>query len=136
MDLGALQTVAGETAFLRAVIAAQPVGRHKHFHLLQIRESIRRETGHLVSVEEVLRKSESLWNIEELDRRYADEELHANASLDGSYDYVLPFDIQDIVRQRYTDTEGETRVIRITAHRWFSIGLEFQVEFADDDILW
>ncbi|KAK6983881.1 hypothetical protein R3P38DRAFT_2745187 [Favolaschia claudopus] len=89
MDLGALQTVAGETAFLRAVIAAQPVGRHKHFHLLQIRESIRRETGHLVSVEEVLRKSESLWNIEELDRRYADEELHANASnasLDGSYD--------------------------------------------------
>ncbi|KAK7015222.1 hypothetical protein R3P38DRAFT_2543869, partial [Favolaschia claudopus] len=32
--------------------------------------------------------------------------------------------------------EGETRVIRITAYRWFSIGLEFQVEFADDDILW
>jgi Chromatin modification-related protein EAF7 len=62
-----LNTVEGEVSFFRSVMRARPVGIHRHFHALTIRNSIHRDTGQSVSFEEIWRKLESLYNLDALD---------------------------------------------------------------------
>ncbi|KAJ2993093.1 hypothetical protein NUW54_g7782 [Trametes sanguinea] len=44
-----LDTVEGEIAFFRSLMRARPVGIHRHFHVLTMRNSILRDTGQLVA---------------------------------------------------------------------------------------
>lgn len=62
-----LDTVEGEASFFRSVMRARPVGIHRHFHVLAIRNAIHRDTGRSVSFEDIWTKLQSLYNLEALE---------------------------------------------------------------------
>ncbi|KZW01498.1 hypothetical protein EXIGLDRAFT_717914 [Exidia glandulosa HHB12029] len=62
-----LDSAAGETTFLKAVMRARPVGVHKHFHALSIRQRILAEAGVAIPIDELWAKLESLWNMSKLE---------------------------------------------------------------------
>ncbi|TCD70893.1 hypothetical protein EIP91_001201 [Steccherinum ochraceum] len=68
-----LNSVEGEISFFRSVMRARPVGIHRHFHILAIRNAIHRDTGIWVS-------SEDIWN--KL-RDYYELEVLENLEIDG-----------------------------------------------------
>ncbi|KII86778.1 hypothetical protein PLICRDRAFT_82332, partial [Plicaturopsis crispa FD-325 SS-3] len=62
-----LNTVDGEIAFFRATMRARPVGIHRHFHILSIRSGIYKDTGVVVSVDDLWEKLRSCWNLDALE---------------------------------------------------------------------
>jgi hypothetical protein len=62
-----LATVNGEIAFFRAIMKARPIGIHRHFHILNIRNAIHRDTGHWVSIESVWEKLRALYDMDALE---------------------------------------------------------------------
>ncbi|KAJ4482099.1 hypothetical protein J3R30DRAFT_3456438 [Lentinula aciculospora] len=62
-----LSTVEGEISFFRSIMRARPVGIHRHFHVLTMRSSIHKDTGHWVAVDELWQKLRSCYNIDALD---------------------------------------------------------------------
>ncbi|KAJ7250830.1 chromatin modification-related protein EAF7-domain-containing protein [Mycena haematopus] len=66
-DLEFLATVDGEIAFFRAIMRARPVGIHRHFHILNIRNSIHKDTGNSVSVQAVWDKLRALYDMDALE---------------------------------------------------------------------
>jgi len=66
-DLEFLSTVDGEIAFFRAIMRARPVGIHRHFHILNIRNGILKDTGHAVSVQAVWDKLRGLYDMDALE---------------------------------------------------------------------
>ncbi|KAJ6477390.1 hypothetical protein C8R47DRAFT_1140346 [Mycena vitilis] len=66
-DLEFLSTVDGEIAFFRAIMRARPVGIHRHFHILNIRNGIQKDTGRGVSVEAVWDKLRGLYDMDALE---------------------------------------------------------------------
>ncbi|KAJ6585035.1 hypothetical protein B0H19DRAFT_1249939 [Mycena capillaripes] len=66
-DLEFLSTVDGEIAFFRAIMRARPVGIHRHFHILNIRNGIHKDTGHAVSVQAVWDKLRGLYDMDALE---------------------------------------------------------------------
>jgi MRG-binding protein len=66
-DLEFLATVDGEIAFFRAIMRARPVGIHRHFHILNIRNGIWKDTGHAVSVDAVWHKLRGLYDMDALE---------------------------------------------------------------------
>lgn len=66
-DLEFLSTVDGEIAFFRAIMRARPVGIHRHFHILNIRHGIHKDTGHAVSVQAVWDKLRGLYDMDALE---------------------------------------------------------------------
>ncbi|KAJ3887252.1 hypothetical protein GG344DRAFT_68963 [Lentinula edodes] len=62
-----LNTIEGEISFFRSIMHARPVGIHRHFHVLTMRSSIHKDTGHWVPVDELWQKLRSCYNIDALD---------------------------------------------------------------------
>jgi hypothetical protein len=62
-----LDTLEGELSFFRAVMHIRPVGLHRHFHVLSIRNAIYKETGTLVTADSIWRKLQSCYELEALE---------------------------------------------------------------------
>lgn len=62
-----LQSVEGEISFFRSVMRARPVGIHRHFHVLAIRNAIQKDTGQLVSMDDVWMKLRDCYDLEALE---------------------------------------------------------------------
>ncbi|KAF8645136.1 hypothetical protein AX16_007964 [Volvariella volvacea WC 439] len=62
-----LDTVEGEISFFRSIMRARPVGVHKYFHILGIQNSILKDTGRLVRIEDIWEKLRSCYDLEALD---------------------------------------------------------------------
>jgi MRG-binding protein len=62
-----LDTVEGEISFFRAVMRSRPVGIQRHFHVLSIRNSIEKDTGHLVSTDAIWEKLKICYDLEALE---------------------------------------------------------------------
>ena len=62
-----LDTVEGEIAFFRALTRARPVGIHKHFHVLTMRNAILRDTGKLVEVDDLWKKLRTCYDLDNLE---------------------------------------------------------------------
>ncbi|KAI8994131.1 hypothetical protein BD414DRAFT_274332 [Trametes punicea] len=67
-----LDTVEGEIAFFRSLMRARPVGIHRHFHVLTMRNAILRDTGQLVAVEDIWDKLRSCYDLDILESIEAD----------------------------------------------------------------
>ncbi|KAH9841645.1 uncharacterized protein C8Q71DRAFT_794554 [Rhodofomes roseus] len=67
-----LDTVEGEIAFFRSMMRARPVGLHRHFHVLTIRNAILKDTGHVVSTEALWGKLRSSYDLDILEGIEAD----------------------------------------------------------------
>lgn len=72
-DTPFLSTVDGEIAFFRSVMRARPVGLHRHFHVLTIRNWILRDANVAVPPADIWAKLREYYNLEELEAlvRYA-----------------------------------------------------------------
>jgi MRG-binding protein len=62
-----LESAEGEISFFRSIMRARPVGIHRHFHVLTIRNAIQKDTGHLVSLEDIWDKLRSCYDLEALE---------------------------------------------------------------------
>ncbi|KAF8147298.1 hypothetical protein K438DRAFT_1944174 [Mycena galopus ATCC 62051] len=67
-DASFLATVEGEIAFFRAIMRARPVGIHRHFHVLNIRNGICKDTGHTIAVQSVWDKLRALYDMDALEQ--------------------------------------------------------------------
>ena len=67
-----LDTVEGEIAFFRSMMRARPVGLHRHFHVLTIRNAILRDTGRLVSMDALWEKLRSCYDLDILENIVSD----------------------------------------------------------------
>ncbi|KAJ6613304.1 hypothetical protein B0H10DRAFT_2222347 [Mycena sp. CBHHK59/15] len=62
-----LSTVDGEISFFRAIMRARPVGIHRYFHILNIRNGIHKDTGHWVSIQALWDKLRELYDMDALE---------------------------------------------------------------------
>jgi hypothetical protein len=62
-----LDTVEGEITFFRSVMKARPVGLHKYFHVLAIRNAIHNDTGHVVPVDSIWAKVKECYDLDALE---------------------------------------------------------------------
>ncbi|KAI0632066.1 hypothetical protein C8Q77DRAFT_1158742 [Trametes polyzona] len=67
-----LDTVEGEIAFFRSLMRARPVGIHRHFHVLTMRNAILRDTGQLVSIDDLWAKLRACYDLDILESIEAD----------------------------------------------------------------
>lgn len=73
-----LDSVEGEIAFFRSMMRARPVGLHRHFHILTIRNAILRDTGRAVSTDDVWRKLRSCYDLDVLEGIVRGRLLHVS----------------------------------------------------------
>ncbi|KIK52083.1 hypothetical protein GYMLUDRAFT_208304 [Collybiopsis luxurians FD-317 M1] len=62
-----LDTVEGEISFFRSIMRARPVGIHRHFHILTMRNSIYKDTNHWVATDELCQKLKRCYDMDALD---------------------------------------------------------------------
>jgi MRG-binding protein len=66
-DVRFLFTVEGEISFFRSIMRARPVGMHRHFHVLSMRNSILQDTGHEVPIDDIWEKLRSCYELDALE---------------------------------------------------------------------
>ncbi|KAJ7095826.1 hypothetical protein B0H15DRAFT_946387 [Mycena belliarum] len=123
-----MSTVEGEIAFFRAIMKARPIGIHRHFHILNIRNSIHRDTGHSVAIQAIWDKLRALYDMDMLEsidleidgyesrgpKNSTPVSIHSPSPSDNLAahpffrdEYALPYDpkIEEIItRRRMRDT--------------------------------
>ncbi|KAG6900050.1 hypothetical protein C0993_003681 [Termitomyces sp. T159_Od127] len=62
-----LQSVDGEISFFRSITRARPIGMHRHFHVIAIRNAIFKDTSRLVSIDDLWTKIRSCYNLDALE---------------------------------------------------------------------
>jgi len=62
-----LDSVEGEISFFRSIMRARPVGKHRHFCVLLVRNAILRDTGRSVHVESIWEKLRKCYNLDALE---------------------------------------------------------------------
>lgn len=62
-----LESIDGEIAFFRSVMRARPVGIHRHFHILAIRNAILKDTGQVVSTDDIWTKLRTCYDLDALE---------------------------------------------------------------------
>lgn len=62
-----LDTLEGEIVFFRSLMRARPVGIHRHFHAMVIRNAIQRDTGRWVPMDEIWTKLRACYDLELLE---------------------------------------------------------------------
>ncbi|KAI0789741.1 hypothetical protein C8Q75DRAFT_764747 [Abortiporus biennis] len=67
-----LDTLEGEISFFRSLMRARPVGIHRHFHVLAMRNAIHRDTGHWVATDDIWSKLKSCYDLDILENIEAD----------------------------------------------------------------
>lgn len=92
-----LDSVEGEISFFRSVSRARPVGVHRHFHILSIRNAILRETGHSLKVERIWEKLRECYDLDGLDGFHVNESAfespsssHSNSPQPGERERISP----------------------------------------------
>ncbi|KAL4264778.1 EAF7 family protein [Pleurotus pulmonarius] len=77
-----LDTVEGEITLFRSIMRARPVGIHRHFHVLTIRNAIYKDTGRLIPPDDIWQKLRSCWDMDALENidTEADHYLEASGS--------------------------------------------------------
>lgn len=65
--MGFLDSVEGEIALFRSIMRARPVGIHRYFHILTIRNAILRDTGQDVTIGEIWDKLKSCYDLDILE---------------------------------------------------------------------
>ncbi|TEB39788.1 hypothetical protein FA13DRAFT_1618876 [Coprinellus micaceus] len=73
-DIQFLNTVEGEISFFRSLMRARPVGVHRFFHVLAIRNAIFKDTNRVVNVDAIWEKLGRTWNLEALEVADAEHE--------------------------------------------------------------
>ncbi|KAI6129727.1 hypothetical protein EDD16DRAFT_1543713 [Pisolithus croceorrhizus] len=87
-----LDSVEGEISFFRSVMKARPVGLHKHFHVLAIRNSISADTGRVVPVDCIWEKLKSCYDLRrEFEGYYSNTSNHSGTPISRK-EYSLPAD--------------------------------------------
>ncbi|ESK87145.1 hypothetical protein Moror_11838 [Moniliophthora roreri MCA 2997] len=74
-----LDSVEGEIAFFRAIMRARPIGRHQSFHIISMRSSIHKDTGHWVTPDHIIHKLRSCYDLDALHAIVRLKELDAEA---------------------------------------------------------
>ncbi|EIW81075.1 hypothetical protein CONPUDRAFT_33822, partial [Coniophora puteana RWD-64-598 SS2] len=92
-----LDSVEGEISFFRSVSRARPIGVHRHFHVLAIRNAILRDTGHPLKVERIWEKLRECYDLDGLDGFHVNESAfespsssHSNSPQPGERERVSP----------------------------------------------
>jgi MRG-binding protein len=62
-----LDTVEGEIAFFRSLMRARPVGTHRHFRIMAMRNAILSDTGKKISIEAMWQKLRGYYNLDALE---------------------------------------------------------------------
>jgi len=62
-----LNSVEGEISFFRSIMRARPVGMHRYFHVLTIRNAILKDTGRSIHVETIWEKLRECYDLDALD---------------------------------------------------------------------
>jgi hypothetical protein len=62
-----LDSVEGEITFFRSIMRARPVGIHRYFHILAIRNAILQDTGRSVTIESLWKKLRAYYNLDALE---------------------------------------------------------------------
>ncbi|KAF9046601.1 chromatin modification-related protein EAF7-domain-containing protein [Panaeolus papilionaceus] len=62
-----LDTVEGEIAFFRAIMRARPVGMHRYFHVIAIRNAIIKETSRPIHIETIWEKLRQCYDLDALE---------------------------------------------------------------------
>jgi MRG-binding protein len=62
-----LDSVEGEISFFRSIMRARPVGMHRHFHIIAVRNFISKDTGHLVHIDAIWDKLKKCYDLDALD---------------------------------------------------------------------
>jgi len=62
-----LDSVEGEISFFRSIMRARPVGVHRHFHMIAIRNFISKDTGRLVHIDTIWEKLRKCYDLDALD---------------------------------------------------------------------
>lgn len=62
-----LDSVEGEISFFRSIMRVRPVGKHRHFHVLLVRNAILRDTGRSVHIESIWEKLRKCYNLDALE---------------------------------------------------------------------
>jgi hypothetical protein len=94
-----LDTVDGETAFFRSIMRARPVGMHRYFHVLTIRNAIQRDTGRMVDVNAIWAKLKTCYNLDALEAIVG--QFHS------SEHYLATNDVCRSLRQSTTSLEAQ-----------------------------
>ena len=85
-----LDSVEGEIAFFRALMRARPVGIHRHFHVLTMRNTILRDTGQYVELDDLWRKLRSCYDLDNLESIVSEPpDVFAHTLQDYSYVALL-----------------------------------------------
>ncbi|EAU86071.1 hypothetical protein CC1G_07150 [Coprinopsis cinerea okayama7 len=69
-----LDSVEGEITFFRSIMRARPVGIHRYFHILAIRNAILQDTGRSVTIESLWKKLRAYYNLDALEVADAEHE--------------------------------------------------------------
>lgn len=62
-----LDSVEGEISFFRSIMRARPVGMHRHFHVIAVRNFISKDTGRLVHIDTIWEKLKKSYDLDALD---------------------------------------------------------------------
>ncbi|THH28273.1 hypothetical protein EUX98_g5917 [Antrodiella citrinella] len=84
-----LDTVEGEISFFRSVMRTRPVGMHRHFHVLAIRNAIHRDTGVWVSADDIWSKLKVYYELEVLENLEIDGYDTPNSKSSSSSQHVV-----------------------------------------------
>nr|GAT60221.1 predicted protein [Mycena chlorophos] len=97
-----LSSVEGEIAFFRAIMRARPVGIHRHFHVLNIRNSILKDTGHAVSIDALWHKLRELYDMDALEAIDSENTAVTESIASTFEDYAIPYDsrVEELIAQR------------------------------------
>ena len=62
-----LDSVEGEISFFHSIMRARPIGMHRYFHILAIRNAIQRDTGRTVHIDTLWEKLRKCYDLDALD---------------------------------------------------------------------
>jgi len=62
-----LDSVEGEIAFFRSIMRTRPIGLHRHFHLLAVRNGIHKDTGKSLHIESLWDKLRTFYDLDALE---------------------------------------------------------------------
>ncbi|EMD39880.1 hypothetical protein CERSUDRAFT_112132 [Gelatoporia subvermispora B] len=97
-----LDGVDGEIAFFSALMRARPVGMHRHFHVLTMRNDIYRLTGRLISVGEIWDKLKTCYDLDLLESIEVDGyDISGEAHSPDSYAPASPSPSENLTRHPY-----------------------------------
>ncbi|KAL0961456.1 hypothetical protein HGRIS_006401 [Hohenbuehelia grisea] len=85
-----LDSVEGEIAFFRSLMRARPVGIHRHFHVLAIRNWIHKDTGRWVDPSNIWEKLKTCYDLEALESIDLDADAFETRSSNNSTPVSIP----------------------------------------------